>query len=79
MTVIGKQIVEMDESDLNDSDRAILNTLGDGRATPSALCDWTGLSKQTIHSRLNTLVAAGFVDKAHHSGLYELAEDPRDT
>jgi len=37
---------------------------------------WTGLSKQTIHNRLNVLVAAGHVEKVRESGLYEPVADP---
>jgi DNA-binding IclR family transcriptional regulator len=67
----------MDKDDLIDTDREILDVLEEGRCTPAALADWAALSKQTIHSRLNVLVAAGHVDKVHESGLYELADDPR--
>jgi DNA-binding IclR family transcriptional regulator len=67
----------MEPEELNDSDRAILDELAEGRCTPAALIDWTGLSKQTVHSRLNTLVAADHVAKVHASGLYELVDDPR--
>ncbi len=42
----------------------------------AVLIDWTGLSKPTIHGRLNVLVAAGHVEKVHESGLYELINDP---
>lgn len=75
----GNQILNMESADLNESDEKILDTLRAGRATPAALIDWTGLSKQTVHSRLNTLVAAGHVEKIHSSGLYELTDDPRNT
>lgn len=67
----------MNPGDLSDSDKQILDVLGDGRATPAAIQDWTGLSKNTVHARLNVLVAAGHVEKVHDSGLYELADDPR--
>lgn len=67
----------MDSEDLTDSDKAILDALADGRATPAALMDWTDLSKNTVHGRLNVLVAAGHVEKIHDSGLYELVDDPR--
>jgi len=68
---------EMDPGELNASDEEILDELKKGRCTPATLIDWTGLSKQTIHSRLNVLVAAGHVEKVHESGLYELVDDPR--
>jgi uncharacterized membrane protein len=71
-------VEEMEPDELNDSDRRILDALADGRCTPAALMDWSGLSKQTVHSRLNTLVAAGHVEKVHESGLYELIDDPRE-
>jgi DNA-binding IclR family transcriptional regulator len=67
----------MDAADLLDSDVAILDALGQGRATPAYLVEVTGLSKQTIHGRLNVLVAADHVRKVHESGLYELVDDPR--
>ena len=67
----------MTEINLVESDEQILDELVQGRCTPAALVDWTNLSSQTIHNRLNILVAAGFVDKVHESGLYELVEDPR--
>lgn len=68
----------MDSGDLLESDTAILDVLADGRATPAHLVDETALSKQTIHGRLNVLVAAGHVEKVHDSGLYELVDDPRE-
>lgn len=69
---------EMKASELLDSDRAILDVLREGRATPAYLIERTPFTKQTVHNRLNVLVAAGHVDKVT-DGLYELAGDPRDT
>lgn len=69
-------IAEMDPEDLTDSDREILRVLREGRATPAAIIEWSGLSKPTVHSRLNVLVAAGHVEKVHDPGLYELVDDP---
>lgn len=66
----------MEPEELNQSDHAILKQLREGRATPAALKDWTGLSGQTVHNRLGRLVAAGHVEKIHESGLYALFEDP---
>lgn len=68
----------MEPGDLSGSDTQILDVLRDGRATPAAIQEWTGLSKNTVHGRLNVLVAAGHVEKVHSSGLYELVDDPRD-
>lgn len=70
--------IPMDTDDLLGSDRAILDALTDGRATPSLLVDKTEVSRQTIHNRLNVLVASGFVEKVHDSGVYELVDDPRE-
>lgn len=72
-----KHTNSMDAANLNASDHKILDVLNDGRCTPAALAEWAGLSEQTIHSRLNVLVAAGHVEKVHDSGLYELVDDPR--
>lgn len=63
---------------VTDSDEAILEVLDEGRATPKMLIDWTGLSKPTVHARLNVLIATGAVEKIHDSGVYELVNDPRD-
>ncbi|WP_084383783.1 winged helix-turn-helix domain-containing protein [Halalkalicoccus paucihalophilus] len=66
----------MNAEDLQQSDREILEELRKGRCTPAALTDWTSISKQTVHNRLNILVAAGHVEKIHGSGLYQLVDDP---
>ena len=67
----------MQPTDLTDSDQKILDVLSEGRGTPAFLVDETNLASQTIHNRLNVLVAAGHVEKIHGSGLYELKNDPR--
>jgi|AntRauMinimDraft_2_1070382.scaffolds.fasta_scaffold01235_2 DNA-binding IclR family transcriptional regulator len=72
-----KHILNVDPEELLPSDQQILDALADGRCTPAFLVEITGLSKPTIHSRLNVLVAAGHVEKIHTSGLYELVDDPR--
>lgn len=66
----------MNAEDLQQSDREILEELRKGRCTPASLTDWTSISKQTVHNRLNILVAAGHVEKVHRSGLYQLVDDP---
>jgi DNA-binding IclR family transcriptional regulator len=73
-----KHILNVDSEELLPSDQQILDALADGRCTPAFLVDITGLSKPTIHSRLNVLVAADHVEKIHDSGLYELVDDPRE-
>jgi len=67
----------MKPEELLASDQQILDALIEGRCTPAFLVDITGLSKPTIHNRLNILVAADHVEKIHTSGLYELVDDPR--
>lgn len=56
----------------------IIDVLREGRGTPSYLSDRTGESRQLMSQRLRDLRLAGTVEKIH-KGLYELAEDPRDT
>ena len=68
----------MEPEELLSSDQQILDALANGRCTPAYLVDITGLSKPTIHNRLNILVASGHVGKTHESGLYELVDDPRE-
>jgi DNA-binding IclR family transcriptional regulator len=70
--------LSMDAGDLEESDWKLLEELRRGRATPKALTDWTGLSESTIHSHLKHLRWAGYVEKVHESGLYELVLDPRE-
>jgi len=67
----------MEASELLDSDKEILDVLTEGRGTPRHLVEQTDFTKQTIHNRLNVLVAAGHVEKVI-DGLYELADDPRE-
>jgi len=68
----------MEEDELDELHRAILNELGDGRVTPSYLADQTGESRQLMSSRLRDLVMGGHVEKIH-TGLYELVDDPRES
>lgn len=67
---------EMPEVDLNPTDRAILETLEEGRCTPSYIADKHGYSRQNVTNRLNRFVELGYVERVH-TGLYELLEDPR--
>jgi DNA-binding Lrp family transcriptional regulator len=66
-----------DAEDLDDLHWSIIEELRDGRCTPSYLAEQTGESRQLVSQRLRDLVMAGIVQKVH-TGLYELAEDPRD-
>jgi len=67
----------MDDPDLDELHRAILDELREGRVTPSYLADQTGESRQLMSSRLRDLVMGGHVRKVH-KGLYELVDDPRE-
>lgn len=62
--------------DLDDTDRAILRELAEGRCTPSYLEKQLDPTRQTIQTRLRTLVAAEYVDKID-TGLYEITEKGR--
>jgi DeoR/GlpR family transcriptional regulator of sugar metabolism len=69
----------MDAADLQDSDKAILNQLAQGRATKGYLVDNTDYTRNTIYNRLNVLEAAGHVTCIHEpTRLFELNNDPRD-
>lgn len=74
-----KSPLMMDEQDLDDSDWKLIEQLKDGRCTPKALSEWTGLSESTVHNHLRQLMWAGYVEKVHESGLYELSEIPGET
>lgn len=67
----------MQEDDLDDLHKAILNELREGRITPSYVAEQTGESRQLMSSRLRDLVMADHVQKIH-KGLYELVDDPRE-
>lgn len=61
------------------STKRVLDVLQEGRATAGYVADETDLSRQTVHSQLNQLLAAEMVRYVHEpTGLYELVEDPRD-
>lgn len=69
----------IEEEDLTDSDREILDVLADGRLTKGAIVGRTGLHRNTVRNRLDVLVAADAVDAVHKgTKLYELIDDPRD-
>lgn len=60
--------------ELRPSEKAVLDALKKRAATPVALEDMSGVSNQSVHNALNTLQAAGTVEKVHESGLYQLAD-----
>jgi len=67
----------MPEINLNPTDQVILETLEEGRCTPSYIADKHSYSRQNVANRLNRLVELGYVRRVH-TGLYEVSEDPRD-
>jgi len=61
------------------STKSVLDVLHNGRATPGHIVQETDLSRQTVHSQLNQLLAGEHVRYVHEgTGLYELVDDPRD-
>lgn len=63
---------------VTDSTESVLDVLHKGRATPGYIVEETDLSRQTVHSQLNQLLAGGHVRYVHEAtGLYELIDDPR--
>lgn len=66
----------MPEVNLNPTDQVVLETLEEGRCTPSYIADKHGYSRQNVANRLNRLVELGYVTRVH-TGLYEISEDPR--
>lgn len=69
----------IEEGDLTDSDREILDALSDGALTKGAIVDRTGLHRNTVRNRLDVLVAGDTVGVVHEgTKLYELVDDPRD-
>ena len=62
---------------INPTDRVILDSLSEGRCTPSYIADNHDYSRQNVTNRLNRLVELGYVNRLH-TGLYELSDDPRE-
>jgi DNA-binding IclR family transcriptional regulator len=65
----------MTNIDLSPTDRAILEMLREGRATPAYIATETDYSRQHVRNRLQRLTEHGYVTRLH-KGLYELADDP---
>lgn len=66
----------LDESDLNDTDKRLLDLLHDGRITPQYAADELDISRTYSSERLKRLVEHDHVDRVA-GGLYGLADDPR--
>lgn len=63
--------------DLNETDKAILDMLADGRNVPANIADELDVSRQYIHQRMKLLETADNIQNIGR-GVYELVEDPRD-
>lgn len=59
--------------DLQDIDKAIIDVLREGRATPKYLTEETDYERYEIQRRMEVLCAAGHAHKVS-TGLYELGE-----
>ena len=84
--------ITVDASDLDDLDKAILDTLQEGRdtpdepwgiATPSLIHDILkdqghDVVRQTINNRMKRLELAGHLDNVRGKGVYKFQSDPRD-
>ncbi len=68
----------MPAPDLNDTDRAVLDMLAEGRNVPANIGDELDVSRQYIHQRIKLLETADYVRNIGR-GVYELVEDPRDS
>lgn len=68
--------VALEPDDLNETDEAILDELGEGRVTPQYIADQLDISRPYASEKLKRFVEHGHVEKLA-SGLYELKDDPR--
>lgn len=75
MATNGRTVLEPRQ--LNEADRAILDELHEGRASPSYLAEQTGIEQTYINQRLRRLDEHGHVENLAR-GLWELVEDPRE-
>jgi hypothetical protein len=68
----------MDESDLRNAHREVLDVLQEGRATKGYLIERTGYSRNTVYNVLEVLEAAGHIEAVHEpTRLFEVVDDPR--
>lgn len=70
------ELVTLTPEDLNETDRAILDELNQGRVTPQYLADRLDVSRPYASDKLKRLVEHDHVEKIA-PGLYELQDDPR--
>ncbi|WP_218927118.1 winged helix-turn-helix domain-containing protein [Halosimplex pelagicum] len=67
----------LDKDDLNETDREILDVLHEGRATPLYVAERVDITRPYASDKLKRLLEHGVVERLA-SGLYELADDPRE-
>lgn len=86
MASSNRQAVTLEDDDLNDWDRHILDYLHDGRATPGLVRKMLirdgvtdSITRQYINGRMTRLEEHDHLTNILDSGVYELANDPRDS
>lgn len=67
----------MEDIDLNPTDNAILDSLAEGRCTPTYIAEQHDYSRGNVKNRLDRLEENDYVHRLSR-GLYELAKDPRE-
>jgi DNA-binding MarR family transcriptional regulator len=68
--------VALQPEDLNETDKAILDELAQGRVTPQYVADQLDISRPYASEKLKRFVEHNHVERLA-SGLYELESDPR--
>lgn len=64
---------EIDEGELTETEKGILDMLAEGRCTPGYLAEELGVTPEYVRGRLKELLRLELVERVHH-GLYELAD-----
>ena len=62
---------------LNDTDKAVLEILDEGRNAPSNIAEQLDFTRQYVQQRLRRLEEHGHVRNIG-SGVYEIVDDPRE-
>lgn len=64
--------------DIDETDEAIIEVLSQkGNLNPSGIADEIGTTRQTVHTRLQQMIAADYVEKVSR-GIYSLQQNPLD-
>ena len=83
MATSNREAVTLDDEDLNDWDRQILDYLKEGRATPGLIRKFLirdgveSVTRQYINGRMKRLEEHEHLENLLDSGVYELIDDPR--